>query len=245
MNRRQLALSFALSALASLPWAAHAQNGAKPRSFNFPPSVRMVYDFEGVISSPYTGTAELVWQRDGDAYATQLFIRKFGLNLQTWTSKGSVTKQGLTPDSFVSKRIGSAEVNARFLRTQGQIKFSADTPDAVLQAGAQDQLSVFMQLAGLLAAEPQQWTSGKTITFQAVGDRYAEEWTFEASAQESVKLASGTVPATKFTHAPTAERSQKLELWYSPSAGYLPLRIRITESNGDFLDLLWTGSPKA
>jgi hypothetical protein len=245
MYRRQLILSFALSALAGLPWAAHAQNAAKPHSFSFPPSMRMAYDFEGIISSPYTGSAELVWQRDGDAYVTELFIRKFGLNLQTWTSKGTVTKQGLTPDAFVSKRIGSSEINAQFLRPQGQIKFSANTPDAVLQAGAQDQLSVFIQLAGLLAAEPRQWTTGKTITFQAVGDRYAEEWTFEASAQESVKLASGIVPSTKFTHAPTAERSQKLELWYGPSAGYLPLRIRITESNGDFLDLLWTGSPKA
>jgi hypothetical protein len=245
MNRRQLALSFALCALAGLPWATHAQSGAKPHSFSFPPSMRMVYDFEGIISSPYTGTAELVWQRDGDAYVTQLFIRKFGLNLQTWTSKGTVTAQGLAPDAFVSKRIGASETTARFLRPQSQIKFSANTPDAVLQVGAQDQLSVFMQLAGLLAAEPQQWSTGKTITFQAVGDRYAEEWTFEASAQESVKLTSGTVPSTKFTHAPTAERSQKLELWYSPSAGYLPLRIRITESNGDFLDLLWNGSPKA
>lgn len=207
--------------------------------------MRMVYDFEGIISSPYTGTAELVWQRDGDAYVTQLFIRKFGLNLQTWTSKGTVTAQGLTPDAFVSKRIGASETTARFLRPQSQIKFSANTPDAVLQVGAQDQLSVFMQLAGMLAAEPQKWSTGKTITFQAVGDRYAEEWTFEASAQESVKLASGTVPSTKFTHAPTAERSQKLELWYGPSAGYVPLRIRITESNGDFLDLLWNGSPKA
>jgi hypothetical protein len=245
MNRRQLTLSFALSALAALPWAVHAQSAPKLHSYSFPPSMRMAYDFEGIISSPYTGSAELVWQRDGDAYVTQLFIRKFGLNLQTWTSKGSVTAQGLTPDSFVSKRIGSSEVNAQFLRPQGQIKFSANTPDAVLRAGAQDQLSVFLQLAGLLAAEPRQWSTGKTITFQAVGDRYAEEWTFEASAQESVKLASGTVPSTKFTHAPTAERSQKLELWYGPSAGYLPLRIRITESNGDFLDLLWTGSPKA
>lgn len=245
MNRRQLSLSFAACAFASLPWAAHAQSVAKPHSFSFPPSMRMVYDFEGIISSPYTGTAELVWQRDGDAYVTQLFIRKFGLNLQTWTSKGTVTAQGLTPDAFVSKRIGASETTARFLRPQSQIKFSANTPDAVLQVGAQDQLSVFMQLAGMLAAEPQKWSTGKTITFQAVGDRYAEEWTFEASAQESVKLASGTVPSTKFTHAPTAERSQKLELWYGPSAGYVPLRIRITESNGDFLDLLWNGSPKA
>lgn len=245
MNRRQLTLSFAACAFASLPWAAHAQSVAKPHSFSFPPSMRMVYDFEGIISSPYTGTAELVWQRDGDAYVTQLFIRKFGLNLQTWTSKGTVTAQGLTPDAFVSKRIGASETTARFLRPQSQIKFSANTPDAVLQVGAQDQLSVFMQLAGMLAAEPQKWSTGKTITFQAVGDRYAEEWTFEASAQESVKLASGTVPSTKFTHAPTAERSQKLELWYGPSAGYVPLRIRITESNGDFLDLLWNGSPKA
>lgn len=204
--------------------------------------VRLNYDFQGVISSPYTGSAELLWQHDGNSYTAQLVVRKFGLSLQTWTSKGTLTAKGLEPMRFISKRWGKEEVSAHFARTQGKISFSAGTSEAPLEAGAQDQLSVFMQLAGLLAGEPPQWTPGKAVTFQAVGDRYAEHWTFKAGALEPIKVTGGTFPAVKMTHEPTAERSQKLELWYAPSVGYLPLRIRITESNGDYLDLVWANS---
>lgn len=217
---------------------------AQPQTVSVPPAVRLSYDLEGVISTPYTGSAELLWQREGSGYTSQLLIRKFGLNLQTWASTGTVGAQGLVPQRFVSKRLGKEEVSAHFGKPPGKISFSANTPEAALEAGAQDQLSVFMQLASLLGGEPQQWVAGKSVAFQAVGDRYAERWSFKASALEPIKVPGGTFPAIKLTHEPTAERSQKLELWYVPSVGYLPLRIRITESNGDFLDLLWTGSQK-
>jgi hypothetical protein len=237
LRHRLLATLFLCAAMA-LPALAAAQ------TVSAPPAVRLNYDFEGVISSPYTGSAELLWQREGNHYTSQLVVRKFGLNLQTWTSRGTITAQGLEPLRFVSKRLGKDEISADFVRPKGKITFSANTPEANLEPGAQDQLSVFMQLASVLAGEPRQWTAGKTVTFQAVGDRYAENWTFKASAMEPIKVPGGTFPAIKLTHEPTAERSQKLELWYVPNVGYLPLRIRITESNGDFLDLLWTNSQK-
>ena len=236
--RRFLLAACVLCAATALPPLATAQ-GVPALA-----PVRLGYDFEGVISSPYTGSAELLWQHEGGSYTSQLVVRKFGLSLQTWTSKGTLTAQGLEPLRFISKRLGKEEVSAHFARAQGKITFSAGTPEAALEAGAQDQLSVFMQLASLLAGKPAQWTPGKAVIFQAVGDRYAERWTFKAGALEPIKVPGGTFPAIKMTHEPTAERSQKLELWYVPSVGYLPLRIRITESNGDFLDLLWTGSQK-
>lgn len=236
--RHRLIAPLLACALALLPAFASAESVAVPAP------VRLSYDFEGVISSPYTGSAELLWQHEGGNYTSQLVVRKFGLSLQTWTSKGTLTAQGLEPLRFASKRLGKDEISANFVRPQGKVSFSAGTPEAPLEAGAQDQLSVFMQLASLLASKPPQWTPGKSVAFQAVGDRYAERWTFQAGALEPIKVPGGTFPAIKLTHEPTAERSQKLELWYVPSVGYLPLRIRITESNGDFLDLLWASSQK-
>ncbi len=216
-----------------------AAQSAKP-----PAPVRLHYDVQGVVSAPYSGSAELLWQREGNSYTSQLVVRKFGLDLQTWTSEGSLGPQGLEPQRFVSKRLGQSAVNALFLRPQGMVRFSANTPDAPLEAGAQDQLSVFMQLSSLLAADPQRLAPGQKLAFQAIGDRYAERWSFAASAPETIKLPGGSFSAIKLSHEPTAERNQKLELWYVPGMGYLPLRIRITESNGDFLDLLWSDSQK-
>lgn len=225
---------------------SHAQAAAPDPAARFkaPAPVRLAYDVEGVVGSAYTGSAELVWTQDGTSYQSQLHIRKFGLTLQTWTSQGAVGERGLEPEKFTSKRLGQAEIHARFLRSAGRVSFSEGSPDAPLQAGAQDQLSIFMQLAGLLAAGNSTSATGKSVNLQAIGDKYAEQWSFKAGAAEAVKRPSGTLQALKFTHEPTPERKQRLEIWYAPSEGFLPVRIRITETNGDYLDLLGTNKPK-
>lgn len=228
--------------LALSPAIAQTASADAAFSFKVPAPVRLDYDVEGVISSPYTGSAQLVWTHDGKRYESQLLIRKFGLTLQAWTSQGSLTERGLEPDKFISKRLGQSEVNARFQRTAGRVVFSEGTPQAPLQPGAQDQLSVFMQLASLLAAGRAPLTAGKAISLQAIGDRYAEQWSFKSGNPESIKIASGLVETLKFTHEPTAERKQRLELWYAPVFQFLPVRIRITETNGDYLNLVWANS---
>lgn len=222
-------------------WAQTAENSSV---FSAPTSIKLQYDFEGVIGSPYKGSAELQWQRDANSYTSQLAIRKFGISLQTWTSKGTFGTQGLEPARFGSKRLGSEEISANFVRAANKVTFSAGTPDAVLAQGAQDQLSIFMQLAGILAADPQRGATGTAIKMQAIGDRYAEHWSFKASPPETIKLPGGSFLAIKMTHEATVERRQKLELWYVPAMNYLPLRIRITEDNGDYLDMLWASSQK-
>ena len=36
--------------------------------------------------------------------------------------------------------------------------------------------------------------------------------------------------------APRRARDQQVEAWLAPSLGYLPVRVRITLPNGDFVD---------
>lgn len=240
---RRAATCLSIGTLIATFWpAAWAQDSV--HRFTFPASVRLNYEVDGKVSSPFSAEAELRWIRDGDQYTSQLAVGKFGLNLQVWTSKGALTARGLEPARFDGKRLRGEGASVLFVRDQSKVTFSAGTPDVPLQGGAQDQLSVFMQLASLLAGEPTRWTPGKSISFQAIGDRYAENWTFAIGAQETIKVPGGEFPAVKVTHEPTAERSQKLELWYAPSLGFIPIRIRITEGNSDYLDLRWTDSQK-
>ena len=42
--------------------------------------------------------------------------------------------------------------------------------------------------------------------------------------------------ALKLTRKPRREYDQKVEIWYAPALGYLPVRNRITQQNGDFID---------
>jgi hypothetical protein len=36
---------------------------------------------------------------------------------------------------------------------------------------------------------------------------------------------------------PRKDYDQKAELWVAPALGYLPVRIKLTQANGDFADL--------
>jgi len=40
----------------------------------------------------------------------------------------------------------------------------------------------------------------------------------------------------KLTRKPRREFDQKVEVWYAPSMGWLPVRNRVTDANGDFVD---------
>ena len=42
--------------------------------------------------------------------------------------------------------------------------------------------------------------------------------------------------AFKLSRAPRREFDTRVELWYAPSMNYLPVRIRVTQANGDFVD---------
>jgi hypothetical protein len=57
-------------------------------------------------------------------------------------------------------------------------------------------------------------------------------------------LPGGLVSALKLSKEPTVEFDQRIEVWLAPELGYLPVRIRITEANGAFADLLWRKTQK-
>ena len=116
------------------------------------------------------------------------------------------------------------------------MSFSANTPDVVLLPGMQDRLSLFMQLAALVAADPTQFPSGTHITVPTVSARDADTWVFNVDGLEDLNLSTGTVSTLKLTRAPRAEHDTQVEIWMAPSLHYLPARIRITQANGDYVD---------
>jgi hypothetical protein len=74
---------------------------------------------------------------------------------------------------------------------------------------------------------------------QTVGTRIAEPWTFTIDAAETLTLPGGEQQSLRLTRLPRREYDQKVEIWLAPALAYLPARIRITQSNGDFIDQQW------
>ncbi len=211
------------------------------RNYAVPGSVRLKFNANGMRGKlQYHASGELAWLHDGRRYEARLELGAFLVGSRVLSSTGQLTADGLAPNRF-SDRFRSEQA-AHFDRNRGRVTFSANTPEADLLAGAQDQLSVFMQLASMIAGEPARYPTGSTITLQTVGPRHAEPWPFVVEAQEKLALPGGTLDTLKLTRAPRRDYDQKVEIWLAPALSYLPSRIRITQTSGDFIDQQWRAS---
>nr|WP_307867042.1 DUF3108 domain-containing protein [Variovorax sp. E3] len=54
--------------------------------------------------------------------------------------------------------------------------------------------------------------------------------------RRAAEPAAGEYRARKLTRSPRQQFDARLELWLAPDYGYLPVRIKQTESNGNFAD---------
>ncbi len=206
-----------------------------------PAPVRLKYDVLGEVKGfNYNVSGELLWTVNGDQYDAKLEIRAFFLGSRTQTSRGRLTAQGLEPKRFGDKV--RSEVAAHFEYDQRQVIFSANTPRADLLPGAQDHLSVFVQLASWVQANPKGFAEGRVIELQAVGPRDALSWRFTVQGMDRLKLPGGEIDALKLTRPPARPFDLSAEVWLAPSLGYLPARIKLTQDNGDFVDQQWVSS---
>jgi hypothetical protein len=212
--------------------------GAQPAAIAMAASTRLLYQVTGESKGlGYRAQSVLLWQQDGQRYDLRLDLGPSAPGSRTQTSTGSITPQGLAPTRFSDKVRG--EQAAHFERDLGQVIFSANTRSAALLPGAQDRLSLLFQLAALWAGDPQRFPEGSTLAVQTVGAREAPTWLFEVGGSETLSLPGGELQGIRLTRSPVGEYDQRVELWLAPALGYLPVRLRLTQANGDWLDQQW------
>ena len=209
------------------------------RAYTVPGSVRLKFNATGVRAKMnYSAMGEMLWLlRDDNSYEARMEIGAFLIGARVLSSTGRMTADGLAPTRFSDKF--RSEQAAHFERDKGRVTFSSNTPESPLLPGAQDQLSVFVQLASMIAGEPLKYPAGTTIAIQTVGPRSAEPWVFTVEAEEKLYLPGGELATLKLARNPRKEYDQKVEIWLAPKLAYLPARIRITQANGDFVDQQW------
>ena len=212
-------------------------------AFKAPDSAKLKYQVNGQAKGlNYWASAELNWQQDGKDYEARLEVSAFLLGSRVQVSKGTLGAEGIMPTRFSDKT--RSELAAHFQRDKGIISFSANSPDAPLLKGAQDRLSVVLQLSSLLAADPTRFPLGTMLSFQTVSQREAEVWQFSVEKEETLQLPYGTVVAVKLNRSPRREFDQRIEVWLAPEFGYLPVRLRVTNANGDWIDQTLKGVEK-
>ncbi|MDP1740679.1 DUF3108 domain-containing protein [Polaromonas sp.] len=236
-----------VAAAEASPPAVQAAPAAAPVAavvaLTIPGSVRLKYAMTGRSKNlDYSALAELEWLQDGQTYDAKMEVSALFLGSRSMSSSGRITADGLAPTRFADK--SRSERAAHFEADKGKITFSANTPDAPLLRGAQDRLSVFLQLASLLAGDPASHPVGSMVSLYTVGPREADTWVFTVDAPETLSLPVGQMATLKLTRKPQREFDQTVEIWFAPSMDYLPVRSRITQQNGDFIDQQLRGTEK-
>ena len=215
--------------------SAPAAPVAAALALTVPGSTRLNYSMTGRSKNmDYHALAQLDWRQDGSAYETRMVVSAFGLGARSMASSGRITGDGLAPTRFLDK--SRSERAAHFESDKGKITFSANTPDVPWRPGAQDRVSVFVQLASLLAGDPAKYPTGSSVSLYTAGPTGADTWTFVVETEEKLYLPAGEFSAVKLIRKPQRDYDQTVEVWLAPALGWLPARTRITQQNGDFVD---------
>jgi hypothetical protein len=220
---------------AELPVANEQPPPQAQVSFNIPGSVRLKYQMTGLSRGlNYHATGVMTWLQDGSRYEATMVVSAFLIGSRSLSSVGDITVDGLAPKRFADK--SRSELAAHFQPDKRTITFSANTPDVPWKRGAQDRLSVFFQLASLLAGQSDSFPQGTKIPIYTAGQRDVDTWTFSVAGHEELNLPHGTVTALKLSRDPRQEFDQRVEAWFAPSLGYWPVRIKVTQPGGDYID---------
>lgn len=184
----------------------------------------------------YHANSELLWQHDGQHYQLKLTVRAFLIGVLEQESQGRIDATGLLPERFSDKRGRRSVQTAVFDRDAARVTFDGAAAPLALTSGMQDRLSLFLQMGAWLAADPARYPAGSGITVQAVGTRDEEAWVFVVEPPETLDLPGGSLQAVRLDRAPRKPQDTRVEVWYAPALAYLPVRIRITQPGGDYVD---------
>lgn len=183
----------------------------------------------------YTASGSLSWQHNDARYDMTLTVKAFLLGSRQWRSQGQISSTGLQPirfsDSWRSERA------SHFDQAGQRIVFSSNAPTAVLQDGAQDQISLYAQLAAAMAADGARFVPGTRLQIQIATVRDALPWLLTLDKVETITANGVDLQATKWVCQPRNRFDAQVEFWVAREHQWLPVRIRITQVNGNFIDL--------
>ncbi len=231
--------ALASSATATANPGEAAATAGQNAQLRFPPSGSFGYNatlVRGLQTLSATGVID--WASDGSTYQLELVAKIALLPVLRQTSAGSLSAAGLAPSRFTDKRFNRSEQATHFQPDKGLITFANNRPNKPLLAGAQDRVSVLMQLAAMVAGNPAQMQAQRSIALQVAGTDDADTWQFAVEGSQSIALPGGNTIALHLVRYPRKEFDARLEVWLAPTLGYLPARLKQTEHNGDIFELL-------
>lgn len=179
------------------------------------------------------GTGELRWRPGAGQYEASLTGEVAGINVLDWRSTGALDGAGIAPERYLVRRQGRQAQAANFQREAGKITYSGPTTEFPLPAGAQDRLSVLLQIPAIVAADPRRFGAGERIQLFVSGSRGdADAWTFVVEGEQAVAGPAGEVRSLKLSRQPRKKYDTRVEIWLDPARHHLPVRARLSAAGG-------------
>ncbi|UFS55982.1 DUF3108 domain-containing protein [Comamonadaceae bacterium M7527] len=227
-NARWLKPLGALLGTWPLSHAAHANNAPNLLL----PSTALVYDLTGVQKGlRYNATATLRWQRNNSSYVAALSARILVVFKRNQTSQGRIVDQTLQPSLFVDqgKRIRQANFNAH----ERRIDYTESGP-APYTPDTQDRLSIYFTLPALMAQARQRQRNTFSVPVSSANS--LTQWDFNMGPREVIDTPMGQWSAQTLSRVRQTADDTSATLWYGGADELLPLRIRLEDSDGTWLE---------
>ncbi len=152
-------------------------------------------------------------------------------------SDGLIESTGLAPEIFSIKRFRKELITTRLDRKNRQIHYQGNATSSSLEGGEQDRLSVVWQLSGLARTTPTKFSTGSKHKFNVVGSHDSDAWLFDVKKIQRIQTGLGEVDAIQITRLPSeSPDAQSMEIWLAPSLDWYPVKIRLSEKNGDYVE---------
>ena len=218
---------------------------SKAVSYNIdlPPSADLKYDVQKISkdSAPMYGSGTISWHTVGSKYQIDGDFGVLFITALRFQSSGTIEDTGIVPEIYSEKRFRKAETNTHFHRERNTISFSSSTLSYPRTGGEQDRASVVWQLAGIGRGDSGKFVAGSSIALFVAGTRNAETWQILIIGQEDITIDGVSTRAWHLARAPRiGSHEQKLDIWLAPHQNWYPVRLRYTETNGDYLDMTLT-----
>jgi hypothetical protein len=209
---------------------------------DLPPSAELKYDVQSLSDGKtFYGSGNISWQSAGETYAVDGKVEMLIFTLLNFRSAGLINDAGIAPVLYSEKRFRKSETNTHFHQERNTISFSASTTTYPRTGGEQDRASVVWQLAGMARGDSEKFAAGAEIDFFVAGVRDAETWRIRVIGFEEIEVGTGKTMAWHVTRNPRkGSYEQKLDIWFAPGQEWYPVKVRYTETNGDYLDMSLT-----
>ena len=217
-----------------------AEQGGVHYKIDPAPSAELKYDVQALRDGQTVyGRGKIHWQTENGKYSVTGEAGVLFFTVLQFKSEGALDDFGVAPALYSEKRFRKSETNTHFNRDErNSISFSASTASYPRTGGEQDRASIIWQLAAIGRGDSEKFASGAEIDLFVAGVRDAETWRIHVVDLEDIEVGTGKTAAWHVVRAPRAGSfDQRLDIWLAPQQQWYPVRLRYTETNGDYLDM--------